>query len=161
MLPLGASVITKLGQLHLITNWGKRISNWGSFMLQYTDLRKLKLSALSPDQTFLVLKTTSNLLKKLLKDNPGENICNKFCSITESNAWMKGLSPTSSNNVAVSLHTLITLFIGLKGNCLTCTCLFVRIYFGQECNWVLVVHLGKLLLENTWSCICFYLKHKI
>ena len=40
LLPIGASVITKLGQLHLITNWGKRITNWGSFMLQYNKVKK-------------------------------------------------------------------------------------------------------------------------
>ena len=65
--------------------------------------------------------------------NPGKNIWNTFCSIIESNAWMKRLSLTPSNNVEVSLHTQTTFFIGVRRNCLICTCLFVPIYFGQDC----------------------------
>ena len=33
LLSIGASVITKLGQLRFIINWNKRITNWGSFIL--------------------------------------------------------------------------------------------------------------------------------
>ena len=33
LLSIGASVITKLGQLRFIINWNKRITNWGSIIL--------------------------------------------------------------------------------------------------------------------------------
>ena len=47
---------------------------------------------------------------------------------------MKSPPPTPSNNVEASLHTLTTLFKGVRGECLTCTCLFDSIYFGQDCR---------------------------
>ena len=110
-------------------------------------LKKMKTICFPSELMFLVLETTSNLLKKISKGNPGQNLWNKFCSIIESNAWMRSL-PTPSNNLEVSLHILTTLFIGVRGECLTCTCLFVPIYFGQDC---------RLELTKLFTGIHYYL----
>ena len=48
---------------------------------------------------------------------------------------MKIPPPTPTNNVEVSLHTLTTLFKGVRGECLIRTCLFDPIYFGQDCRF--------------------------
>ena len=65
---------------------------------------------------FLVLETASNPFKQILKDNPGQNIWNKFCNIIESNVWMKSTHLTPSNNYKVPLHTLMILFKEVRGS---------------------------------------------
>ena len=55
---------------------------------------------------------------------------------------MKSPPPTPSNNVEASLHTLTTLFKGVRGECLTCTCLFDSIYFGQDCRKLFTIYRG-------------------
>ena len=89
--------------------------------------------------------------------NPGQNIWNMFCSIIESNAWMKSPSPTSSNNVGVSLHTLTALFIGVRMECLTCACLFVPIYFVQDCLQQLLSHIFNLFSFYVVFWLLFWL----